>query len=63
MDIEAITIYPLEEFNINECKELYSLKIANEEYGCQYLIPLLSLLSEHNWIDTKWSLLPIKRSE
>lgn len=63
VDIEAITIYPITEFNINDCKELYSLKIGDEEYGCQYLIPLLSFLTQHNWMEIEWSLLPIKRED
>ena len=60
---DEISIYPIEELKLDECQELYILKINNKEYGCRYLIPLISLLSEHDWLNIEWSLLPIKRDE
>jgi hypothetical protein len=65
---ENVTIYPIQEFNLDECEELYSLKINiptynNLEYGCQYIIPLISLLSLEKWRNVEWTLTPIKRSD
>jgi len=60
---DAISIYPIEDININECEELYILKFDNKEFGCQYLIPLISLLSQQDWTNIKWTLLPVKRED
>jgi hypothetical protein len=62
---DKVSIYSLKNININDCKELYSMrvtkKLVTEEVCCQYLIPLLSLLSKQNWRNIDWSILPLKR--
>ena len=67
-NVDAITIRGLGEFDINSCQELYSLKVnsgpyANVELGCKFIIPLISFLSEQDWKNVKWTLLPLKRSD
>ncbi len=59
-DEQKITIYQLEDIDINSCDELYILKYNDKEYGCQFLIPLMSLLSDFNWRGEDWSIIPIK---
>ena len=60
---DRISIYPVEDIDINKCKELYILKFKDQEYACQFIIPLLSYLSEQDYKSDQWSILPIKRKD
>ena len=62
-DDDLISIYPVEDLDINKCRELYILKFNDQEYGCQFIIPLISYLSEQEWQTSQWSILPIKRKD
>ena len=57
---DLVSIYFPDDIDINKCQELYILKINKLEYACQFIIPLLSMLSDENWTDTDWSILPVK---
>ena len=47
---------------MEDCKELYTLYIENEpKYLCKYLLPILQHLSIINWLNIKWSIIPIKK--
>lgn len=59
-DEDKTSIYPIEDIDIDDCEELYVLKYDGKEYGCQYIIPLMSLLSEYDWLNNDWELIPIK---
>ena len=60
-DEDLTSIYSVDDVDINKCRELYILKIDKLEYACQFIIPLISLLSEvQNWNETDWSILPVK---
>lgn len=60
---DLVSIYSIEDIDINKCKELYILKFKEEEYGCQFIIPLISYLSEQDWQNSEWSILPVKRDD
>lgn len=62
-DDDLVSIYSVEDLDINKCKELYILKFNGKEYGCQFIIPLISYLSEQDWKTATWSILPVKREE
>lgn len=48
-------------FNIDECDELYLLKINGEsDKYCQYLLPLLKIVAEIDWTNVEWSINPLK---
>lgn len=59
-DDDLVSIYSVDDVDINKCRELYILKIDKSEYACQFIIPLISLLSEENWGELEWSILPVK---
>lgn len=60
---DLVSIYAVEDLDINKCKELYILKLNGDEFGCQFIIPLISYLSEQDWQNSEWSILPVKRDD
>ena len=60
---DLVSIYPVEDIDISKCKELYILKVKDTEYACQFIIPLISLLSDQQWEIIDWLILPIKHDE
>jgi hypothetical protein len=51
----------VDDIDINKCNELYALYIDNElVYMCKFLLPLLQDLSEKDWLEMNWSIMPLK---
>ena len=49
------------DIDINKCNELYALYIDNEiKYVCKFILPVLQSLSEMNWLEVEWSIMPLK---
>lgn len=61
---DLVAIYDFDEMEGDNCVELYKLTIHKGdqmvEYGCQFLIPLISFLSENSWTKVEWFIERIK---
>ena len=58
---EITAIYKPEHIDIDNCIELYVLNLNGEQkYACQFLIPLIKLLTKKQWLIIDWSIDPIK---
>ena len=59
-DDDIVAIYDLSDVDQNKCSILYCLKIDDRNYACQFLIPLLSYLSDIDWKKKVWEIKKLK---
>ena len=61
-DTNKSIIYKKNEFpkNVDDCDELFLLKVNNKEIVCELLIPLVQYLMEFKWEKINWSINQLK---